>query len=100
MRPGDVPEWGFAIGSPFWGTGLFVDGAEAVTDFAFRGMGLRCLGARAAVDNGRGNGALRKIGAVCEGIISRGLIKHGRPLDEYYWTLSADGRPRRKVFWR
>jgi len=100
VRPGDAPEWGFAIGSPFWGTGLFVDGAEAVLDFAFRGMGLRCLGARAAVENSRGNRALQKIGAVCERVIPQGLIKNGRPLDEHYWTVPADGRPHRKVIWK
>ncbi|MBI2185857.1 MAG: GNAT family N-acetyltransferase [Acidobacteria bacterium] len=99
MLPLDAPEWGFAIGSSFWGTGVFVDAAEAVIDFAFRGMGLTQLGARATVDNGRGNGALRKIGAVCERVIPGGLITHRCPLDQYYWTVSADGRPHRKVIW-
>src|SRR5438034_1914971 len=28
-------EWGFAIGSPFWGTGVFQEGAELVLGFAF-----------------------------------------------------------------
>ena len=28
-------EWGFAIGSAFWGTGVFQEGAELVLDFAF-----------------------------------------------------------------
>ncbi|MBI2221792.1 MAG: GNAT family N-acetyltransferase, partial [Acidobacteria bacterium] len=28
-------EWGFAIGSPFWGTGVFADGAALVVNFAF-----------------------------------------------------------------
>ena len=28
-------EWGFAIGSAFWGTGVFQDGAELVLEFAF-----------------------------------------------------------------
>src|SRR5947207_15063023 len=27
-------EWGFAIGSAFWGSGVFQDGAELVIDFA------------------------------------------------------------------
>jgi RimJ/RimL family protein N-acetyltransferase len=96
---GEKPEWGFALGSPFWGTGLFVQGAEAVLDFAFRGIGLEELCACAAVDNGRGNGALQKVGAVRERIIHDGLVRNGKPMDQYYWTLSADGRPRRKVIW-
>ena len=99
LSPGEPAEWGFAMGSPFWGTGLFVEGAEAVLDFAFEGMGLEQLGARAAIENGRGNGALRKVGAVCEGVIANGLVLNGRALDQYYWTVSADDRPRRKIVW-
>src|SRR5579872_4278012 len=59
-------EWGFAIGSPFWGTGAFRDGAEMVLEFAFEVLGVHRLEARAAVLNGRGNGALLKVGAVQE----------------------------------
>jgi len=99
LSPGEPAEWGFAMGSPFWGTGLFVEGAEAVLDFAFDGMGLEQLGARAAIENGRGNGALRKLGAVCEGVIANGLVLNGRALDQYYWTVSADDRPRKKIVW-
>jgi RimJ/RimL family protein N-acetyltransferase len=87
------------MGSPFWGTGLFVEGAEAVVDFAFEGIGVEQLGARAAIENGRGNGALRKLGAVCEGVIPNGLVLNGRAQDQYYWTLSANARPRRKIVW-
>jgi RimJ/RimL family protein N-acetyltransferase len=99
MPSGETPEWGFAVGSPFWGTGLFIQGAEAVLDFAFRGIGLEELGARAVVENDRGNAALQKLGAVCEGTIPDGLVRNGQALDQCYWTLSADGRPRRKVIW-
>ena len=68
-------------------------------DFAFRGIGLEELCACAAVDNGRGNGALQKMGAVRERIIRDGLVRNGKSMDQYYWTLSAGGRPRRKVIW-
>ena len=51
-------EWGFAIGSPFWGTGVFVEGASLTIDFAFDALGVHRLEARAAVRNGRGNAAL------------------------------------------
>ncbi len=92
-------EWGFVLGSAFWGTGIFVEGAVALMDFAFNEMGLDRLAARAAVDNGRGNGALRKIGAVCEGRIRNGLVRRGRLLDQYYWTSTPEDRPRRKITW-
>ena len=53
-------EWGFALGSPFWGTGVFQDGAELVLEFAFETLGVHRLEARAAMQNGRGNGALSR----------------------------------------
>src|SRR5215208_228810 len=59
LEPGfGTAEWGFAIGSAFWGTGAFVDGAKMVIDFAFDVIETHRLEARAAVANGRGNGAL------------------------------------------
>ena len=54
------------MGSQFWGTGLFVESACAILDFGVDTIGLERFEARAAVANGRGNGALRKIGAVQE----------------------------------
>src|SRR5205814_9227718 len=33
-------EWGFAIGSPYWGTGIFKEGAKLVTTFAFERVGV------------------------------------------------------------
>jgi ribosomal-protein-alanine N-acetyltransferase len=92
-------EWGFVLGSEFWGSGLFLEGALALLDFAFNEMKLERLAARAAVDNGRGNGALRKIGAVREAFIPNGLLRDGRLHDQYYWTSSPADRPRRRVTW-
>lgn len=68
-------------------------------DFAFRGVGLDRLGARAAVLNGRGNGALRKLGAVRDRVIPNGLVRNGRSLDQYYWSLCPEDREQRKVVW-
>ena len=83
-------EWGFAIGSAFWGTGMFADGARLVVDYAVETVGVHRLEARAAVINGRGNGALRKIGAVQEGILRRSFIKNGQPLDQVLWSILAE----------
>ena len=99
LTANEPPEWGFAIGSEFWGTGLFVESAVALMDFAFNEMGLDRLAARAAVSNGRGNAALRKIGAVRETCIPNGLVRSGRLHDQYYWTCSPEDRPRRKITW-
>ena len=58
----EVAEWGFALAQPFWGTGVFAAAAPAVVDFAIDTLKVRRLEARSSVENGRGNGALQKIG--------------------------------------
>ena len=83
-------EWGFALGSQFWGTGLFVDGARAVLNFGVDVVGSQRFEARAAVANGRGNGALRKIGAIQEGILRRSFLRHGRYHDQVLWSILAE----------
>jgi [ribosomal protein S5]-alanine N-acetyltransferase len=84
-----VAEWGFAVGSPFWGTGLFLASARMTLNFAFQHTGVHRLEARAAVQNGRGNGALRKLGAVQEGILRGSLLKDGKYLDQIMWSIVA-----------
>jgi N-acetyltransferase len=83
-------EWGFAIASEFWGTGMFVDGARLVIEFAFDVVGSHRLEARAAVRNVRGNGAMKKLGAVREGILRKSFLRNGEFLDQSLWTLLAD----------
>lgn len=80
-------EWGFAIGSSFWGSGLFVEGAKLVIDFTFGTVGAHRLEARAAVANGRGNGALRKIGAVKEAVLRRSFQRDGAFHDQLLWSI-------------
>ena len=88
LEPGfGTAEWGFAIGSPYWGTGVFQEGAELLVSFAFEAVGVHRLEARAAVRNGRGNGALRKIGAVQEGLLRKSFLKNGEYLDQTLWTI-------------
>ena len=83
-------EWGFAIGSAFWGTGLFPTGSQLVLDFAFEVVGVHRLEARAAVRNGRGNGALRKVGASCEGVMRKSFLRNGEFLDQNLWSILAE----------
>lgn len=86
----DTAEWGFAIGSPYWGSGVFTASCELVLGFAFDVVGIHRLEARAAVRNGRGNGALRKIGAVCEGVLRRSFLRNGEYLDQNLWSILED----------
>ena len=85
-----MAEWGFAIGSEFWGTGIFAEGARLVVDFAVDVLGAERLEARAAVANGRGNGALRKIGAVQEGVLRRSFLRNGVYHDQVLWGIVAE----------
>ena len=92
-------EWGFAIGSQFWGTGLFLDAANLVVEFAFENLGTHRLEARAAVANGRGNGALRKVGASQEGVLRKSFLRNGEYLDQVLWTILHDDWRRRRAVW-
>jgi RimJ/RimL family protein N-acetyltransferase len=86
-------EWGFALAPPFWGTGLFVEAARLVLDFAFGTIRVRRLEARASVHNVRGNGALRKLGATPEGVLRRSFICRGQRHDQVLWSiLDSDWR--------
>jgi [ribosomal protein S5]-alanine N-acetyltransferase len=83
-------EWGFALSSGYWGTGTFAQSAKLVLDFAFDTIGIERLEARASVANGRGNGALRKIGAVQEGVLRRSFLRNGSYHDQVLWSLLAE----------
>ena len=58
--------------------------------FAFDLAGAYRLEARASVANGRGNGALRKIGAVQEGVLRRSFLRQGQYHDQVMWSLLAE----------
>jgi ribosomal-protein-alanine N-acetyltransferase len=91
LDPGfTTAEWGFAVGSPFWGTGVFQDAADLVLQFAFDTLGVHRLEARAAVLNARGNGALRKVGAVQEGVLRKSVLCKGEYLDQALYGIVED----------
>ena len=91
LEPGfGTAEWGFAIGSSFWGTGVFQDGAQLVVDFAFDILGVHRLEARAAARSGRSNGALLKIGASQECLLRKSLHKNGEYVDQVLYAILED----------
>lgn len=92
-------EWGFALGSAFWGTGAFIEGARLVVDFAIDTIGVHRLEARAAVQNGRGNGALRKVGAVQEGVLRRSFLRNGHYHDQNLWSILDTDWRQAKAVW-
>ena len=92
-------EWGFALGRPFWGTGAFESAARLAIEFAFETLGVLRLEARAAVSNGRGNGALAKVGAIREGVLHRSFLKDGQYVDQAIWSIVRDEWRQAKVVW-
>jgi RimJ/RimL family protein N-acetyltransferase len=89
-------EWGVALGSPFWGSGLFMESAPCVVELAFDTLGVHRLEARASVMNGRANGALQKLGAVQEGVLRRSFASDGKYTDQILWSiLREDWRKKR-----
>jgi len=97
LQPGfSIAEWGFVLGSSFWGTGIFEEAAVLVADFAFETLGVHRLEARAVTTNARGNAALNKVGAKGEAVL-RDALKRGTVLQpQYLWALrSIDWHERR-----
>lgn len=85
-----LADWGFILGAPFWGSGLFVAGARLVLEFAFEQLGVKRLEARSVLRNGRGNGALHKLGARREGVLRKSFLLRGELVDESIWSVLAD----------
>ena len=49
--------------------------------------------------NGRGNGALRKIGATREGVLRKSFLRNGEYLDQSLWTILAEDWRDAKATW-
>ena len=72
------------------GTGVFVDAARLAVSFAFGVAGVHRIESRTLVENGRANGALRKLGAVQEGILRRSIQHGGVWMDQALWAIVKD----------
>ncbi len=81
--------WECTIAPSARGTGIFLEAAQLVGSFAFDSVGTYRLEARARLHNGRANGALRKLGAVQEGIL-RGSTQSGDHGDQVLWSTLKD----------
>jgi RimJ/RimL family protein N-acetyltransferase len=82
-----IAEWGFAMGSAFWSTGLFEEAAVLVAQFAIRTIGVHRLEARAVVENARGNRALEKIGARGEAVLRKAF---NHDYAQFLWAIVAE----------
>jgi len=83
-------EWGFVLSTHFWSTGLFVDAANVLVEFAFTNMHVDRLEARIATRNRRGHAAVQKLGAKFDSTLASSSPL-GIPRDpELVWTLRPD----------
>jgi RimJ/RimL family protein N-acetyltransferase len=82
----EVGEWECTVAPAARGTGVFVESVRLVGSFAFDTVGTRRLETRVLLQNGRGNTALRKLGAVEEGILRRSIRRHGEYVDQVLWS--------------
>ena len=76
-----------------------MDAAKATIEFAFETIGITRLEARAAVLNGRGNGALAKVGAVREAVLRKSFLRRGEYLDQALWSILRQDWRQSKAVW-
>ena len=80
-------EWGFVLSSHFWSSGVFVDAANVLVEFALTTVGVDRLEARIALRNRRAHAAVQKLGARPESTLASSSDQ-GVPRDpELVWTL-------------
>lgn len=100
FEPGlSAAEWGFALGSAFWGTGVFQEGARGVINFTFGVVGVHRLEARSIASNGRGNAALQKIGAMQAGVLRRSFHRNGRCFEQILWSILKNDWCQAEAIW-
>ena len=80
-------EWECTLAPSWRGTGVFLDIARLVGSFAFGAVGAHRLEARVPLQNGRANGALRKLGAVQEGVLRQSARRGDEYVDHALWSV-------------
>jgi RimJ/RimL family protein N-acetyltransferase len=83
----DNGEWECTLAPSWRGTGIFLEAARLVGSFAFGAVGVHRLEARTLLRNGRANGALRKLGAVQEGVLRESVRRGNDYLDQVLWSV-------------
>lgn len=80
-------EWECTLAPSWRSTGAFLETARLVGSFAFGTVGVHRLEARVLLQNGRANGALRKLGAVQEGVLRESVRRGSAYLDQVLWSV-------------
>jgi ribosomal-protein-alanine N-acetyltransferase len=80
-------EWECTLAPSWRGTGAFLETARLAGSFAFGTVGVHRLESRVLLQNGRANGALRKLGAVQEGVLRESVRRGNTYLDQVLWSV-------------
>jgi RimJ/RimL family protein N-acetyltransferase len=83
----EAAEWECTLAPSSRGSGIFLEAARLVGSFAFGTLGSHRLEARVLLQNGRANGALRKLGAAQEGVLRRSIRRGGEYVDQVLWSM-------------
>jgi RimJ/RimL family protein N-acetyltransferase len=83
----EAAEWECTLAPSSRGSGVFLEAARLVGSFAFGTLGTHRLEARVLLQNGRANGALRKLGAAQEGVLRRSIRRGGDYCDQVLWSM-------------
>ena len=88
LQPGFLRgELGFAVTRRLWPDGVFVEAAWLLLDFAFHHVGVHRVEARAAVNNTKGNAAMKALGAHREGLLKDAFWQDDQFVDQYLWAF-------------
>jgi RimJ/RimL family protein N-acetyltransferase len=83
----EAAEWECTLAPSSRGSGIFLEAARLAGSFAFGTLGTHRLEARVLLQNGRANGALRKLGAAQEGVLRRSMRRNGEYCDQVLWSM-------------
>ena len=83
----EAAEWECTLAPSSRGSGIFLEAARLAGSFTFGALGAHRLEARVLLQNGRANGALRKLGAAQEGVLRRSIRRGGEYLDQVLWSM-------------
>jgi RimJ/RimL family protein N-acetyltransferase len=83
----ETAEWECTVAPSARGHGVFVEAARLAGSFTFDWVGAHRIESRVPVKNGRANGALRKLGAMQEGLLRRSLRQGDEYQDQALWAV-------------
>jgi len=89
--PGDdvhrfTAELGYWLAEPFWGNGIMTDAVRALSEYAFKELGIQRIFAEPYTTNAASARVLEKSGFSLEGVIRAAVFKDGRMLDQYLYA--------------